>query len=727
MSLRFFRKRRKLILILMVVLMVSFLVSIQGLSSLLANKASNEVIGTSDVGKVTLGQLQEGKAELDVISRLAGSGAFNMIPSQAYAYYALQQNKADRQTMAYVLLVKAAKEQGIDVTSSDVDNAIASYKEAKFPFDQFMDQLVVFNSFTRSDVRNIIANWLMVVKAYQANNASYPPSREELEHLYVDINSKMQVKAIKIPASEFLSKIPAPSQEKIKAQFDKLKNRPAGDFVNVNEFRFGYLVPAKLNVAWLMADYNAFARAEQPTSEQVEDYYKTNIEMFAKDPKAEKKQYKPLSEVRWEIFTQLQMQMTQTSYAEAVTFTGSAVRDSVMKSQSDKKIQPMKAAFEELVKPADEMLSRSIPVICIERAPLADAINQIAHLAQPRLKAISFPYGLTGGSIKIDPGVSVSLNAQNITVGQALEKLIKDNKLGLNAGWVRFAPQDNVLFCDVLSPVKYGDTGMITLGELGANPFLSSCFSQEARAMLPTMISQLKELGVKSEFSVGMLGPVAQSFSPDNIGQVFWMVTKVEQAHAPQELTADLAKKIGDDIRTAEALDLAAKAADEIKTPAQFEEYIKKNNVMPVMTEPFSLMVLSRSPYGQSGFVPGSVTAMKFCDAEVDKAFIDKAFETLAPKDINKAYDRESSNLLEMPLACEDCVVVARRVDFSPALAGDFDEQAREYRKILDNAQTATTLFHWYNLDNIIKRTGFEETRQGYLVQKNDSQDVEDY
>ncbi len=716
----------------MIVLMVSFLVSIQGLSSVLSSKAGSEVVGTSDAGKVTLGRMQEGKMELDIIGRLARSGAFERVPSQIYAYYALQQNKADRQTLAYVLLIESAREQGIDVTAGDVDSAINAYKEANFPFDRFMDQMVTFYSFTRSQVKDIIANWLMVVKAYQANNSNYSPSREELQHVYVDINSKMQVKAIRIPASDFVSKIPAPSMDKIREQFQALKNRPAGDFTGVDSFRFGYLIPAKLNVAWLMADYNAFARVEQPTAEQIEDYYNKNREMFAKDPKAEKKQYKSLSEVRWEIFTQLQMQMAQTTYAEAVTLAGAAVRDELAGAQAAsvaKKSdysQVMKAARAELVKPADEMLSRIIPVIYIEKAPLAEAINQIASLAQPRLKGISFPYGLEGGKIRIDPGISVSLNAQNITVGDALAKLIKDNKLGLDVGWIRFAPMDNVLFCDALAPVNCGDTGMITLEELNADAFLSSCFSREARATLPMLAASVKELGTNSEFTAGILGPVLQSFNPDKAGEIYWMITKVEPAHAPEELTADIAKEIGDDIRTSEALSLAVKVADEIRTPAQFDEYIKKNKVMPILTEPFSLMILSHSAYGQSGFGQGSVPNMKFCNAAVDKVFIEKAFEILAPKDIAKPYTQASDNLMQLKLPCEDCVVVARRVDFMPALANDFDEQAKEYRKILDGAQMAITLLNWYNLDNIVKRTGFQETQQGYLLQKTGQDDGND-
>jgi hypothetical protein len=422
------------------------------------------------------------------------------------------------------------------------------------------------------------------------------------------------------------------------------------------------------------------------------------------------------------------MQLSQTSYAEAVTLVGAAVRDKLLGTQAEagKTIdakKAMAAAYGELVKPANEMLNRNIPVIYIDRVPLAEALNQIARMAQPRLKAISFPYGLESGSIKIDPGVKVSLNAQNITVGHALEQLIKENRLGLNAGWVQFSQVDNVLFSAALMPVESGDTGMITLDELSEDKFLSSCFSMEARATLPMMAARVKELDNKSGFTVGMLGPVVRSINPEKAGEIFWTVAKVEPAHAPAELTADLEKKIGDDIRTAEALDLATKVADEIKTPAQLDEYARKNNITPVVTDAFSLMTVSRSQYGQGGFEQVRVPNMNFCSPDVDKFFIEKAFETLAPKDLAKPYEQASNNLMHLALPCENSVIVAQRVDFQPALASDFDEQAKEYRKILDGAQMATTLFHWYMLDNIIKRTGFKETQQGNLLQKTDSGD----
>ena len=64
MALGFFRRRQKLIFILMVVLMVSFLVGVQGFTALFKENPGEFVVGKADGFEITTGDLQAARADL---------------------------------------------------------------------------------------------------------------------------------------------------------------------------------------------------------------------------------------------------------------------------------------------------------------------------------------------------------------------------------------------------------------------------------------------------------------------------------------------------------------------------------------------------------------------------------------------------------------------------------------------------------------------------------------
>ncbi|RPI64181.1 MAG: hypothetical protein EHM48_01255, partial [Planctomycetaceae bacterium] len=133
MALGFFRRNQKFVLILMVVLMVSFLVSYQGMQALMDPNRGGKTYGTSKVGDITNNQVQQAQTNLTILSKVApltDAGLRYMygfpiaIPGGLeYASITITgDRRQDNSAVAFALLVKEAKDRGIKVTDQDIVN-----------------------------------------------------------------------------------------------------------------------------------------------------------------------------------------------------------------------------------------------------------------------------------------------------------------------------------------------------------------------------------------------------------------------------------------------------------------------------------------------------------------------------------------------------------------------------------------------------------------------------
>ncbi len=82
-------------------------------------------------------------------------------------------------------------------------------------------------------------------------------------------------------AAAFAGEQPQPDKEKIIAQFDKYKNFFAGEISDDNPYGFGYKLPARVEIEYIVVRLDdAAATVQRPTQQEMEEYYQQHPSFF---------------------------------------------------------------------------------------------------------------------------------------------------------------------------------------------------------------------------------------------------------------------------------------------------------------------------------------------------------------------------------------------------------------------------------------------------------------
>ncbi len=704
MALGFFRKRQKLIFIIMVLLMVSFLIGFQGFSMLFQKNPNKVVLGTTPDGKVTLGEFRSARSDLELLRFLAPGFGQNTLQGAAFEAMMTGAPREDERALSFLLLLQQARENDFTVTDPEIDQMILRMTSNGLDFEGLATHLRQNRGLPRDRLREVLGLWLTIFKAYQANQIMIPPSREELERLYCDVSEKINLRVLRIPAEDFVEKIPDPTEKQIDTLFETYKNRPAGTFTGIEAFPFGYLHPARVQVGYLLVHSQAIERAAAPSDEAIAEYLRTHESEMVKTVEGKIVPMTP-QEQHAEAMDKLRPDLAKAKFVDAFDRVASLLRRQT--ETSDAPAGDYAEIVNTLTLPGEELLQRKVLILAIDKQPLSTAVERLAQAASPRLSVICFPYGLTG-KVHISPDVKITLHATNLTVGEALEKIAKQIPDLPKLSWGCFEGIDDVLFPVGgvrMFPVSAGRTSFVTPKQLSADPLLGKCFSQELRISLPQAAFQVRALVPKSEFRVGQEGPLMTAWNTDARGQLFWRVLEAQPARSPREITDALRTEIVRDGKLEQAFALASKEAEAIQTAKELDAYVRKHKLAPVETGMFA----RRTPYvyGRGYFQPTQLEKLSLQNPAVDRFVIDRAFEALAPKDLAADYSPTSSNLLVLPLPCEEAVLIAQRIDYAPAEAEQFEADKLGLVAYLEQQQFGRSLQEWFALVNIKKRTGY--------------------
>ncbi|MBN1556101.1 MAG: hypothetical protein JXA11_15270 [Phycisphaerae bacterium] len=711
MALGFFRKRQKMIFVIMVVLMVSFLIGYQGFSMFFQKNPSKIVIGETPDFEITLGKVNDARNDLETLQWLGrGFGRYTFQGAAFDALY-LSTPRADERALLYALLLRQAQEDDFAVADVEVDSLIQQMKSNGMDFDAYATHMRQNQGVPLKQLRALLARWLLICKACQANQIVTPPSRDQLERLFRDIAEKMDLKVVKIPAQDFLQGIGEPTDAQVTELFEAHKNRPAGTFAGLDSFSFGYLTPARVQLAYLFISQNAILRSSIPTDGEIADYIKNNGDKLVKTSgEGDTVKTAPMSypEKRAAAIQALQPELAQAKFNQILE----RIRQLANQEKTSRAEGPAKNVYAEVVRkltlPADDLLQRKVPVLALEKQPLEKAVDMLAQAADPRIGAICFPYG-RHGKVKIAPDLKITLNARNITVGEALAKIAARIPDLPKLQWGMCEGIDNVLFSvDGVRffPATAGRTGLETQEQINDDPMLSKCFSRQPPASLAQLAMRVQTIEPTSKFLVNQDGPPLRVWDPDNGGAILWRVTAAEAPQSPETLTDEIRKQVVRDWKLRQAFPKAIAQADAIKNAADLEAYIKAKKSKTVETGLFA----RKAPRGDRQmlmFLPTRLTVLNFSSPAVDGEVVKEAFAALAPKNLSADYPKESQNVLTLPLPSEGYVLVARRIDFEPAEKKAFEESKPGLIQLLQQRQAGQSLLEWFTMDNAEKRTGY--------------------
>jgi hypothetical protein len=718
MALGFFRKRQKLIFALMILLMVTFLISFQGVEMFFRDDPNDEPVGYRGEEPITVAMVKSATFDLEMLNRLMQG--YPRGSEQAAAYQMMRMGSADQTSVAYALLLEEANEKGMEVTAQELANEIDALRANGFDYDGFAASLRSNQGITEEKIRGSLGRWLMIFKAYRSASVSVPPSRQQLLQLFRDVDEKIDLRVVPVRAETFLGEVPDPTDEQVREHFETYRNHLGGEFVGIRQFDFGYLRPPRVKLAWLLVDRPAIERATVPTGQEIEAYFQShrkeltaqaNPSTTTRADGVEDLQPISLAEARPIIIEQLRPELARATFEDIVRRVNRMVRVNPRATNQPGDGESFVEAVDQLTLPPDDLLQRRIPIIAVENQPLREAVAMIAAQATPSIKAIAFPWG-KHGELTVSPDLKVTLIERNLTVAQALEKLAAQVPDLPKLKWAAFDGIDSVLFPVGgirIFPVRAERTDWLSRREIMDRPILSNSFWQSKQGWVPlaNLAMEADPIRPDSEFSPGQDGPIMNVYRDEiYLGQLLWRLLEAQPSSSPQTLTDELRAKVIADWKLAEAFKLAETTAASLSTPADQLKWAREHDVTPVTTGLVSRK--ERFAIGGGYFQPARLEKMEFASSAVDQYVLEKAFEDLSPENLETGnYEPEGETILALPLECEAYVLTARRLDYRPALQSEFRREKPMLMMYVSRDMYSQVMRGWFRFPQIRLRNDF--------------------
>ncbi len=716
----FFRRRQKMVMIIMVVLMVSFLIGFQGFNSIVEKNREDMELAKTSVGDLKLADRRQAGSDirtLETIRNIAaniasqspeahnapamqGDAEFRVLTGDRATFgnnnaaeAANQQKNAD---LSYALLLKEATKKGARVSDGDVDaffDRVGISGETYTSLKGIMRQ----RGIPEDQLRQTIRNWLMIQRYFAASIIDTPPSREELLYIYRDYLEQIKLQVLVFSADKYMDKVDANfAPDQIKTQLARYAQVPAGLEREDNPFGFGYLQLPRARILYMFLPQDVLERACKPSDANIRKYYNENKADFAAagPTTTSPAQAKSLFEVRPQIIRMLASAAVQDKLSRLVP----AIQAMIAKHPG-----PGKTAGTTYEWVRDQLLHReesnaalAKPVtIQIDQEPLGSAVERLAKVAG--LEAIVFPQGESGGK-KLDPSLQVKLTAKDMPLGEALAQLARQ------AAWseIQWGMIDE--FPGVLFPIAGpggADFAPIVLGDT------QTLFDQIAiqkdpilgRAFDPLTRQPLVQLAVATKPKLNTEGPVMEVFSQRS-GQLLWRIADYAEHNVPQEATGEIRDQVIKDLRTQEAFRKAEEAARSVNSVKAFDERAQDANdkIEVVNTDYFSRVLIMQ------GRLPQGIDLPQL--ESIRNTFLETAF-ALAPQNVEPPYP-PATTVGTFSVPAKRQALVMKRTGYKPLVQSEFDEK---YGPGIFNErlrQTASASYSWFLARAIQARTGYQ-------------------
>jgi len=724
MALGFFRRRQKMVIVIMVALMVSFLVGWQGCSMIMETDPGKVEIATTRFGDLTRGEFWSAEADLNILNRMGLAGN----PWEFGEFYILTRRNGEQAHYAYLLLLHEAEEAGILADSADVDAFFARLGYSGDNYDSFISSLRASSkAWSEARIRQAVRNYVLVTKAFAEFRVNCPPSAQQTAIAFRDMKEQIKLRVVRLKAEDYLQDVPDPNQRRINAHFARYRELFPDQQRRVTEMRFGYREPARAAVRYLFLRGDAIRRISEPTFDMVHDYFKANRNEFVKKvpasapaPAATQPADADLRDVPME-FAEAKPQIVEKLRAEVAA----ARMDDLMRFLEETHVpkgatagdpkQVYAAVRKAVMKPADKALATVLQNVKVTDRPLDEAVARLAEAA--RLGAICYPWG-TFGDDTLLPSVTVSVEADRITLGEALAKVSQQAKWPPEGRpalrWVRCEGFPNVLFCASddpngidLFPVTAGQTGPMTLQELSEHPILGyATVNPAGGASLPQVAFTAEGLAANQQqkplVAVGKAGPRMYVMG-DKPGRLLWRLEAALPARSamdPNE-SPELRQRVVRDVKLADAFAKAVEDAGKLKRAGQeigFDTILSARKLEAVETDFFARRTerMGLPDVPQLGLDSQQLMAYA----------IPKLFALVPGKDENLAKPKPALGVVPIPIEAD--VLVVERIGYKPVLLPEYNGFGRiGVAQMIHQGTRQQLELAWFDVRTIMKRVGF--------------------
>ena len=718
MALAFFRRRQKLVIVVMAILMVSFLISFQGFEILMRKDPGKRTIANTRGGKITYNDLVLAESDL----RLLGYLNYNY-PDQNFL--TLRANN-EQSVATYAMLLQEAQASHVRIGSEDVGNYFMQRGLVGPEFQSFLASVksVLGERVSEDVLREAVARWLTIVRLAEESMSVPPLSGLEIAQIYRDLAEKIKLELVTINAEDFLAQVPDPNEDAVAAQFAEFRPFPPGQYSNANPFGFGYRQPDQAKVAYLLARQDVVRRSCKPREETVRDYFRRHAaEMVnkvpvtatqpatgASQPASRPIEYRQepmsLAEAKPRIVAKLTDEACQAKMDELLTRAAAMLED-FAKSGQPAETNSFEWVRGRMTAPAEAVLARPLADVKIDDESLESAVSTLAEKAG--LDVIVFPWGNLGER-KLDPAVKVRLSAVNISLGDALEELCRQVKLP-KLTWAMSGEFDGVLFSVAdkdgvdFFPVTAHQVPLMDEQAMRTDVVLGQATAASGQLMADIVFSAepfFQDRRGGSMLKVNDDGPRMDVVGGSG-GRMLWRLVEAMPAHAPDTMDSvpGLHEIVKKDCKVKAAYALALDRAEKIKAqaakshlaglakqekltidktdlfarrmvispPRQYAAMAQRNGQQ--MTPEFYMRLATMQPFV---FLPSRLEAVSLPADFLTAQFIEAAF-TLAPEKVEPPYPKEPPAVGLAPSPATRQVFVMERVDYVPAVGGLFQQQ----------------------------------------------------
>lgn len=737
MAFAFFRRRQKLVIIIMAALMVAFLVGFQGMQQLVSRGAGKETLGTGRWGDVLHRDVESANSDIQLLSMM-GLGRqqqfIGAVPTGAQ-FMSLIRNEGMDAALAYALLLDEAESEGLAVvTEDDVDQFFEAIGLTGAQYDRFVIELADRPGQGEELIRSAVARWLTIVTSFGNATVAMAPSEPELLHTFRDLNEEIDLLVGEFRAVDLTEEVTEQlDDERILSQYNEYRTRAEGTLDSPEDFGFGYRRPHRVGISWLFIDREMVERVARPTRAEVLEYWRENRDEFVEQVPAEgEDESQPVTrlmefaESEPLIIEKLAPEIADRKTEDLLARADRMLQQIPMDAETNRYLQVRRR----MVQPADSTLQRRLTVRIV-REPLREVMDKIAMAAD--LDAICYPWG-DMGDVSIDPEVEITLPVEqtsDATLGDVLELITaqlldeesdpRDAANGPRLNWVHCAELETALFVFggelETFPIEAGRTELLSINELLSDPVLGNAYTSQERGeglwnrAFDVQAFRQAEGGTMSE---GDIGPRMFVRGP-RTGRLLWRLTQVSPAHdSPQaevvaDIPADLLENVRRDLKLVAAMRIARQRADDVLADlsegGELEQMLRQSDARVFQTGMFS-----RKTYGLQW---RGIPQMRVGNPDVMRYMVNQAFE-LAPDEpsADAAADEPSEpKLLELPP--RRSVSVLHRVGYSPASQAEFEQVRAQLALMLMRNRFFTASIEWFDSDNVIRRTEFRFTDQG--------------
>lgn len=733
MALGFFRRRQKMVIIIMVALMVSFLVGSYGFNMLFSTDPMKREIGRTRTGELLRRDWVFAEAELDVLAGIGlGGNPYRYPPWPTEMAYLLVRRNGQQDAYAYMLLLAEARGAGILVSETDVDAFFAEIGCFGDSYKQLLSELRERRRWTEQEVRQAVRNWLLVNKSFVESNVSCPPSEAEILLTYRDVTEQIDLRVMRLDAKDYVKDVPDPNQAAIDEHFNRYRTRFPGRTRKVDDMGFGYRQPGRARVQYLFVRGDVLERITEPASDLVIDYYNRNKSEFVKKVPigppvtrpaggaASEPASRPTRDVRM-TFAEAKEQIIEKLRSDAVQArmdgVVSLVENKVGRFLADKgdPNQAFASVREEMTRSAEKALAVVLRGVKIDGGPLDEAVARLAAAA--KLRAICYPWGTHGGQTLL-PSVKITLQADGITLGEALARIGEQAKWPPEGSgklhWAMCEGFKGVLFSVGAKdrgvdffPLSVNQTAPSTFQELSEDEILGYAFANPAGGRTLAQIA-FSAKGLSTDpretamATVGAMG-TRMYVMGDKSGRLVWRLVEIEEEHMPRELAdrPELRRRVVEDLKLLAAFKKATEAAGTLKDAA---ETVSLEAVAEGQKkETYTTGMFARKTFSGAW---SNVPKLDLPTPELRAHVISKAF-SLTPKDVEPTAPKGPAAVLVVPVSVKGEVFVMERIDFRPVVRPEYEEFGRlATARFLNYSRQQALQAIWFDLRGIRQRVG---------------------